>query len=80
MDIVLPCPHCDMMILLNENDINCAIYRHAVYRSTFLQIDPHTPLSDCDRLYRDGLIYGCGKPFIVLKINGIYSVSSCDYI
>ena len=39
---------------------------------------------ECDRLKREDLIYGCGKPFqIVVEIKegkNIYLIQKCEYI
>jgi len=61
-------------------ELNCKIYRHGVYKNSLEQIDPHMKKVDCDRLARDGLIYGCGKPFKITVEEGKYEISVCDYI
>ena len=45
-------------------------------KKTGQPIDPHTPKAECDRLFREGLIHGCGKPF---KFDGV-NLTICDYI
>ena len=40
--ILIICPHCEMLMSLIKNQINCAIYRHGIYKETFQQMDPHT--------------------------------------
>tara|TARA_Y100001958_G_C21015390_1_gene393894 strand:+ start:373 stop:585 length:213 start_codon:yes stop_codon:yes gene_type:complete len=70
-----------MLVLLPKEEFNCKIYRHGVYKDTLLQIDPHMKKPDCDQLARDGLIYGCGKPFKIIKIAyNNYKISKCEYI
>jgi len=56
------------------------IYRHGVYKETLKQIDPHMKKEECDRLANKGLIYGCGKPFKIIKENGKYKIFKCEYI
>ena len=62
-DIFATCPHCGGMIHIPATQINCNVFRHAFFKSTGLQIDPHTPKIECDRLLHEDLIWGCGKPF-----------------
>lgn len=55
------CPHCQGGIFIEE--INCRIFRHAVYKETNEPICPHAPQEECVRLVESGKVYGCGKPF-----------------
>jgi hypothetical protein len=75
------CPNCDQPIIVNYNEVNCQIFRHAQFKNTGLQINPHTPKEECDRLISTNMVYGCAKPFKLLYENGkVKYVSSCDYI
>ncbi len=88
-NFVVLCPHCNVWILIEE--INCAIFRHAVNKHTFIQIPPHLPKQFCEQLLEKGEIFGCCKPFKVVP-NPSYDPSSksddnykwigepCDYI
>jgi hypothetical protein len=82
MSIVFPiyviCPTCKGTIQVNE--LNCCIFRHAVFRDTMEQIDPHASKELCDEYIQKGLIYGCGKPFKVILQNEKYTAEICDYI
>jgi hypothetical protein len=80
MEIIVLCPHCNQEILIIENDINCAIFRHGILKKNFDQINPHETKTECDRLYEEKLIYGCGKPFQLVKKENIYETIVCDYI
>ncbi len=62
---IVECPHCLMMIEITE--INCAIFRHGVYKKNNKQINPHMSKADCDKLFNQGKIYGCGKPFKIIQ-------------
>jgi hypothetical protein len=74
---VFECPHCDMMIQVGIQEVQCKIFRHgAMKTNTKDQINPHTPEKECDRLKENDLIYGCGKPFC---IKDMYA-EECDYI
>lgn len=70
------CPHCYGMVIVLRKEINCAIFRHAVYKTTMKHIDPHASKSTCDSLVQRGLVYGCGKPFKI--INDV--AEACAYI
>jgi hypothetical protein len=72
------CPHCKCQVEILE--INCAIFRHGVLKSNGQQMNPHTPKFECDRLSETGEIYGCGKPFKVIKNNDGIQAEICDYI
>lgn len=62
---LLGCPHCDdgATIAVAHNEINCKIFRHGKYLKSGRQIPPHTGQAECERLVREKLIDGCGKPF-----------------
>jgi hypothetical protein len=49
-------------------------------KSSGQQVSPHAPKTECDYLYENGLIYGCGKPFRIVSESGEYKVEVCDYI
>ena len=72
------CPHCNNYILIEQ--VNCAIFRHGIFKENMIQIDPHLSKLECDRLIKNNLIYGCGKPFRIEKINNIWLAIDCDYI
>lgn len=81
MEICVYCPHCEQLILIYKNEINCAIFRHGVMKTNLKQIEPHLPKPICDKLAKEGLIYGCGKPFkLVLNREKEYIAVKCDYI
>jgi len=77
MEVVI-CPHCQESIIIEE--INCAIFRHAVLKTTNQQIDPHSSKYICDVLIENKLIYGCGKPFQLIKKDNKIEAVICDYI
>jgi hypothetical protein len=78
--IIVICPHCTDYIYINTVEFNCKIFRHRVYKQTHRQIDPHLNKVECDRLYNENQIYGCGKPFILVEQDSRYSTIICDYI
>ena len=74
------CPHCGIPIQIVPSEYNCKIFRHGVYKDSLKQIDPHSPKDVCDQLVMYDLIYGCGKPFQLIKENGVVKLIVCDYI
>lgn len=86
--IVVICPHCQEDIIIHEDEINCAIFRHGVLKANHQQIPPHSPKQVCDLLAQRDMIYGCGKPFRLIKHSNAfitytgknYYTEICDYI
>lgn len=72
------CPHCKEYVIIEQ--LNCAIFRHGVLKSTLKQINPHLSKTQCDKLKESDLIYGCGKPFKVIAENSEWISVICDYI
>ena len=79
-DFVLSCPHCKGTIIVNESEIHCAIFRHAILVSTGEQISPHASKAVCDELVAKNAVRGCGGPFRVVREKGKYVAVVCDYI
>jgi|SaaInlV_100m_DNA_2_1039680.scaffolds.fasta_scaffold01851_2 hypothetical protein len=79
---IFNCPHCDALIEVCQNQTNCLIFRHGSLKENNTQIDPHLGKEECDRLFNENLIYGCGKPFKLVRngTNEIDKVVVCDYI
>lgn len=72
---IIQCPHCFDYIIIEQ--INCQIFRHAVYKDTAMgQLPPHSSEEECKKAFENGSIYGCAKPF---KYDGEI-VSICGYI
>jgi hypothetical protein len=75
---VFDCPHCGMVVQVPRDGLNCQIFRLGVFRSNpDEQIPPHASRAECERLLQEGLIYGCGRPFIY---RGGATAQICDYI
>ena len=72
------CPHCKEYVIIEQ--VNCAIFRHGVYKHNQQQIPPHLPKINCDELVCKDLIYGCGKPFKIELKNDQWIALECDYI
>ena len=71
-----PCPHCQQLCCVPREWIRCAIFRHAVFKHNFNLVNPHASQEECESWVRDGLVYGCAKPF---RFNGT-TVQPCGYI
>jgi hypothetical protein len=76
----LPCPHCNNVIEIHLNEINCKIYRHAVYKDTYEQIDPHMSKEKIAELIATESILGCGKPFQIVVMKDGCKLVECEYI
>jgi G:T-mismatch repair DNA endonuclease (very short patch repair protein) len=77
MTIVVQCPHCNCEVIIEK--LNCKIFRHGIFKKNGKQMNPHCPKSQCDKYVEKDLIYGCGKPFQVVK-HDVYKAVACDYI
>ena len=73
------CPHCNQMITVLKSETNCRIFRHGVYKHNLQQINPHLDKRNCDKLFEEGKIIGCGKPFKIFLENNMYA-EECGYI
>jgi len=62
---IVNCPHCNESIIIYRNEINCRIFRHAVFRASGEPVNPHLPQQDCERLVASSEVYGCCKPFLL---------------
>jgi len=77
-NIISVCPHCKDYVLIEQ--LNCKIFRHGSIKLTGQQIPPHSNKQICDYLYKNNLIYGCGKPFEIIINNNSLETRVCDYI
>jgi hypothetical protein len=76
--LYLECPHCKGIVEIREEDINCAIFRHGIYKSTGLQLNPHASKEECTLVFLNKTIEGCGKPFRFNKEKEVLEI--CEYI
>lgn len=75
---IVICPHCKDYVLIDK--INCAIFRHGIFKQNGKQINSHTSKDLCDIYIKNNLIYGCGKPFKIIMVNDTFDTEICDYI
>jgi hypothetical protein len=83
-DFVIECPHCKEPILIEK--LNCCIFRHGTFKCNGKQIDSHAKKELCDFYIKKKLIFGCGKPFQIIKNtesknnDDKFIAIVCDYI
>jgi hypothetical protein len=78
-DILVTCPHCNEHVIIEK--LNCCIFRHGILKITGEQIDPHTNKVMCEFYSENFLIFGCGKPFQIVKNEKDEFIAiTCDYI
>jgi hypothetical protein len=70
------CPHCLGGVYIPVNSVNCAIFRHAVHKSSGESANPHATKAELDKLLAAGDVLGCGGPF---RLNN-NRPEVCDYI
>lgn len=68
------CPHCGGLIEITE--LNCKIFRHAIFKNGGIQLNPHASKEECDKVIKDNLVYGCAKPFEIINEKAV----KCEYI
>lgn len=74
------CPHCSNDIFVHKTELNCRIFRHGIYKDSYLQIDPHLSKILCDELVVKNKVIGCAKPFeIINDSTGNLIAVICDY-
>lgn len=78
--IIIECPHCHDFILVYLNEVRCAIFRHAIMKTTLKQIDPHSPKHVCDELIKENKVFGCARPFRLIQGTNGWNAIPCDYI
>jgi hypothetical protein len=76
---VFNCPHCKDEIIVAKNELNCKIFRHAVFKHNYEQVNPHLPFIECQKLIAEDKVYGCCKPFEIINKNDKLFVVICDY-
>ena len=77
-EIIITCPNCDEQVIIEK--VNCAIFRHGIYKLSGKQVEPHASKEVCDNLINNNLIHGCGKPFKLVFSNNTIISEICEYI
>ena len=79
---IFNCPHCGGIVQVAINEVNCQIFRHAIFKHNGQQVPPHASEKMCIQLQEQNKIFGCCKPFrLEAGSSGkIEKVIICDYI
>lgn len=77
--ISVTCPHCEGEIIVAEKEVNCKIFRHGVLKNKGKQVNPHAPKAECDRLVAEKRVFGCCKPFELIKKEDKWVAVKCEY-
>ena len=77
---IFSCPHedCRGLVIVMKSEVNCAIFRHLASKADLIQVNPHLPRAECERLVATGDYIGCGRPFQVNVADRKTII--CDYI
>ncbi len=80
INLIIQCPHCANPVIIIK--LSCGIFRHGTFKKAKgKQINPHATQSQCEMYLKKDLIFGCGKPFRVVKTEtGEYVGEPCGYI
>ena len=76
--LVFNCVWCGNIITVVLKDLNCKIFRHAIYKNNYEQVNPHMSESECNRLVISDSDMCC-KPFEIIEIDNKYYVKKCEY-
>lgn len=57
------CPHCELLVQVQRNEINCRIFRHGVFISNQIPIPPHATQAQCHAFAVSPDVVGCCRPF-----------------
>ena len=77
--IITTCPTCKEIVVILEDEINCGIFRHAVYRNG-IEVPPHTSKHVMESLLQQELIFGCGSPFQLKKEGDSFTAVESDWV
>lgn len=74
---VVDCPSCGGSILIARNELNCRIFRHAVFKDGG-QVNPHCKRAEMEGYIAADRIYGCGAPFRMVGDPPVVAPGSYD--
>lgn len=82
---IVTCPHCSTPVVIEQ--VNCAIFRHAAWRTTLEPVPPHATKTELETWASEGKIHGCARPFRLIPrprqapSEAIeYEAVACDYL
>jgi len=70
------CIWCNNKIAVEDSEVRCTIFRHAVFKKNMEFVPPHASKNQCEQWLNDESVWGCAKPFIFNR----NTVKKCDYI
>ena len=73
------CPNCFDKIIVQKKQLRCKIFRHAVYKTSYKQVNPHLSREKCEKLTKENKVYGCCKPFEIISNGSKMHASVCEY-
>jgi hypothetical protein len=71
MDIVVHCPHCGLPAPVTAADIDKGALYHGTLKKNGRRLRDRVPAEWVQYLYDNDMIYGCGKPFFVIRKSSI---------
>jgi hypothetical protein len=78
---IFECPHCEGIIMVAVNEVNCTIFRHCVSKINLQQVNPHASREQCEELFSKKLVYGCCMPFkLNILPDGSAQAEKCGWI
>lgn len=77
---VFECPHCSHLVQVSKADLNCRVFRHAVYKKNGRPINPHASEQQCKELVSSGKVHGCAGPFRIVDREARLFAVACEYV
>ena len=71
MEVVVHCPHCRLPASITSQEIDAGAIYHGVMKKNGHKIQKRIPPEWVQYLKSNDLIYGCGKPFMVLRKSSV---------
>jgi hypothetical protein len=76
---IFKCPQCIEDIMVLKTELNCRIFRHAIYKYNYQQVNPHLSKEECEKLIQTDSVYGCCKPFEIIYRDNKFFAIKCEY-
>lgn len=74
--ITFNCPYCNGGIVVDRKDVNCGIFRHALFKDGG-PVNPHALKEELERIREK--INGCGQPFKITLMEDNFKIEKCGY-
>ena len=56
---IFECHNCNLILMVNQSEINCGVFIHAIMNDSYQIVDPHSSEAEIE-IIKDKII-GCGK-------------------